>query len=616
MLQLKNKNKIKIKEKVMLKKSIGIGLLMITGQAFSADITVTTNLDNDVSDKECSLREAIKYINAGVPKEGYNGCGGENSTTTILLKEKENYVLSQGELILNETATIKTNYETNVTETVTKGLKNAIISNQTGRIFNILPKNDEDVTELPTVKFNELTLKGCGTACNVEQGGLIYAAANVTLDYVKLSSGYAEKGGALYIPSKSTELFAGGFVTITNTLIEENVAEKGGAIYADLTALRIKQSLVRKNTTKDSTSANIYIDQGSDVKNLAYIYNTTLYENSGTVFNLVDGLAVNNATIVRNKNIGVLYAANDKLGSLANSIVLNNAENCSTASGADVANSIVQNNVTTAICGQGDTNYPNKILLTDSNIIAGNSVEGVCPNISQFTDSILCPFKESEERFLGYFRPRILLSYNKMSDSPIVNQGAKEVSGSTRLVCEASDQREQLRPQTPVNLACDRGAIEIVVPTTSSLLGKDLKFGEVAKFSILEALGDSDLIPKAQCEAIVGTPAEGQSWQDGCMVIEQEKHVSSKGKLTIDLDGNLVYTPNGNWHGADLMTIKVITTTTRFDESDPYLPVRINIVQEPSGKMESDKIKTSGGSTGLGCLAAVLGLLLLRRIKQ
>lgn len=614
----------------MLKKSIGIGLLLVTGQAFSADITVTTNLDNDVNDKECSLREAIKYINAGVPKEGYNGCGGENSSTTILLKEKENYVLTLGELSLSETATIKTNYETNVTETVNKGLKNAIISNKTGRIFHIAPKLDETVKEIPNVKINELTLKGCGTNCDIDKGGLVYAAANLTLDFVKLSSGYATQGGAIYIPSKSSEYLGSGLATISNTLIEQNVATFGAAIYADLTSYRIKQSVIRKNNTTDSSSANVYIKDGATTQNSAYIYNSTLYDNTGNVLNIVDGLAINNATIVRNKNIGVIYSASNKLASLANSIVLDNKENCSTSSSSDKANTVIQNNITTLSCGLGDDNYRNKLYKTgldpyedlntnndfDSDLIASNSVEGVCPNIKQFTSSILCPFKESEDRFLGYFRPRILLSYNKMSDSPIVDQGAKEVSGSTRISCDGTDQRELQRPQNPVNLACDRGAIEIVVPTSSSLLGKDLKFGEIAKFSILEALGDSDLIPKAQCNKLVGEPAEGEFWQDGCMVIEQEKHVSSKGKMTIDLDGNLVYTPNSNWHGADIMTVKVITTTTRFNESDPYLPVRVNIVQEPSGSMESDKIKTSGGSTGLGWLAVVLGLLIVRRTKQ
>lgn len=60
----------------MLKRSIGIGMLCVAGHAYSADIIVNTTEDITKDDKECSLREAIEYVNRGMPKEGYNGCGG------------------------------------------------------------------------------------------------------------------------------------------------------------------------------------------------------------------------------------------------------------------------------------------------------------------------------------------------------------------------------------------------------------------------------------------------------------------------------------------------------------------------------------------------------------
>jgi len=52
----------------MLKQSIGIAMLCIAGQAYSADIVVTTTEDiSSANDKQCSLREAIEYINLGLP---------------------------------------------------------------------------------------------------------------------------------------------------------------------------------------------------------------------------------------------------------------------------------------------------------------------------------------------------------------------------------------------------------------------------------------------------------------------------------------------------------------------------------------------------------------------
>lgn len=628
----------------MLKQSIGMGLLCIAGQAFSADIIVTTTLDNDVADKECSLREAIHYVNTGMPKEGYKGCGGENSTNTILLKEKEIYKLTEGHLVLNASATIKTFYETNVTQTVNKGLKNAVIQAANGKRVLFIEKGElpppvepaegETTTpviiDLPSIKIEEVTLQGSDqNSTRVDKGGLIYADAYLTLDFVKLTSGRADKGGAIYSPNTDGK----GYLAITNSLIEKNEAYQGGAIYTELLSIRIRQSVIRKNKTDNESSANLYSHAGLTTSGNAFLINSTLYGNTGNVVRLVDGLAVNNATILANEGTGILFAGTQaKTGSIANSIILKNDKNCRSESNTYPNNTIVQNNLISSSplvlplpyplsegvldCGDGQTAYPNRIFTGDeASMIAGTSIEGACLNIKQDSAAILCPFSEKEDQFLGYFRPRILLSYSNITESPILNKGAVEVADNKILSCEGSDQRNNSRPTIPFNVGCDLGSIEIVVPTSSMLVGRDLKVGEVAKFSILDALGDSDLVPKENCNAIVGPAPQGQEWQDGCIKIEQQNHVTSKGKITIDLDGNVVYTPDGAWHGADLLTMKVVTTTSRFDESDPYISVRVNIVQEPNGEMKSDKLKTSGGSIGFGWLSILLGLAVIRRKK-
>ncbi len=602
----------------MLKQSIGMGLLCIAGQAFSADIIITTTLDNDVDDKECSLREAIHYVNTGMPKEGYKGCGGENSTTSILLKEKEIYNI-KSQLVLNKSATIKTTYETNVTQTVNKGLLNAIIKmDGKDRILKIEKALDADSKDLPVVRLEELTLEGCGTnSCQVDQGGLIFNYANLSLDYVKLTSGYANQGGAIFTAGVEGDI---ALATVKNTLIEGNTAQQGGAVYSVFPSLRMTQSVVRKNTTHHTASANLYTEQALLNTAQGHIYNSSLYANNGAVLNIIDGVAVNNATIVANKGTGIVFAAQDKFGIVANSIILANSDggsdsNCTFATSVTNENKRLQNNLVTASCGSGEADYENQILPLEFNPIAGNDIEGKCPNITESPKAILCPYKASEKSFLGYFRPRIPLDYQNISESPIINTGKAAVSEHA-LFCMGSDQREQSRPSTsPANISCDRGAIEIVVPRSSSLVGQDLKVGEIAKFSILDALGDSDLVPKSECNRIVGAAPQGEVWQDGCITIKQQSHISSKGKLTIDLDGNVVYTPNSAWHGEDSFTLRVITTTSRFEESDPYLDVRVNIVQEPDNTMVSDKIKTSGGSTGLGWLVILLGLGMLRRLK-
>ena len=69
----------------MLKRGIGLGLLCISGHTFSANVIVTTVDDVVKADEQCSLREAIQYVNMGMPAEGYNGCGGKESSAIIQL---------------------------------------------------------------------------------------------------------------------------------------------------------------------------------------------------------------------------------------------------------------------------------------------------------------------------------------------------------------------------------------------------------------------------------------------------------------------------------------------------------------------------------------------------
>lgn len=598
----------------MLKKSIGMGLLFIAGQAFSAEIKVTIADDISKNDTECSLREAIEYINKGMPEAGYMGCGGKDAIATIVLEKQKVYNLEK-KVDIKSSLSLKTAYDENLSETVVAGLSNAVIK-MTGQdqIFNI----DHDATDMALININEISFEGCGKGICADKGGIIYNNERLELKHVKLSGGQARLGGAIYNVGQSSEQqnYA-SYVSIINSLIENNSATTGAVLYSERPSFSLS-SLVVKNNNTQSGAANIFTEKSLTNldyvtnQNLNKISNSTFLNNSGYSINIRDGIAVNNVTIVGN-NAGVQFDAEEGFAYLANSIVLGNgsSNNCQFHAKDDT---LLQNNLVGTECTSGDANYPNEFW-TGNKLFAGNITEGACKSLMEDTDALLCPYTTPKNQFLGYIRPRILLSSKNMFDTLILNKGRLGTAEtSSKVLCESMDQRDLTR--TLDNSWCDRGAIEIIVPISKSRIGQDLKVGEVARINILEYLGDSDLYPKEKCESLMQmkNPAGGE-WQDGCIAIDQTI-TKSKGTVTLDIDGNLVYTPSGNWHGADIFNLQVVTSSTRFNENKKYLVLEAYMVQEPNNDFKDKSVKTSGGALGVFGLFALFGLVSLRRFKK
>ena len=604
----------------MLKQSIGIAMLCIAGQAYSADIIVTTTEDSLKDDKECSLREAIEYINQGMPEEGYFGCGGKEATANILLEKKAVYKL-QKQIKISAGLTLKTTYENNINDEVALGANNATIQMAgTDRIFYI----DDAKKDLSTINLKEINLQGCAKDKCSEQGGLIYNNEYLVLEYSHLYGGAAVQGGAIYnVGEPLEEGGASSLVEIEYSLIEDNQAQEGAILYSRVPQFRIVNSVFRGNKTTQTNSANIYSAKAlEESKQVDFpgmpnrVFSSTFLKNEGPIINVLDGIGLNNLTIVGN-SAGIRFNAPLGKAYLANSIILGNpyplsqrSANCEMQAGDK---SILQNNLVTQECGTGDANYPNEFW-TGTALIAGENLEGTCKTLSQDQSSLLCPYAQPKDKFLGYFRPRILMSYNSLADSLIVNKGKLPFSSTAKLVgCQASDQRDQARESD--NSFCDRGAIELVVPTSTGLIGEDLIIGNIAKASVADLLGDSDLLPKEQCEALFGKNPTGEAWQAGCLRVVPTV-TQPKGMVRIDEEGNLTYTPEGNWHGTAEFEIQLVTTTTRFNQHSSYLKIKIRMVQAPENHMESDKLKTSGGALGIVSLLSLLGLAGLRRYKK
>ncbi len=596
----------------MLKRSIGVALLCMAGQAYSADITVTISEDLVKDDQECSLREAIEYVNRGLAKEGYLGCGGENATANILLTDKNTYVL-KNHIEIKKSLTIKSVSGKDIdfeSRDRISGLQNATIKMQgTDNLFRIMSGQ-----ELVTVNFKELNLEGCGQTQCADEGGLIFNKGQMNVEYSKLFKGAANKGGAIYNYGIFNDIYMGR-VELKYSLIQDNQAANGAVLYSEYPNFTLTNSVIRNNTTRNTSSASIIsakIFPVDDVQNLtagtAKIVSSTFLKNAGTLIKVIDGTVLNNLTIVDTQGTALHFAAPHDAAYLGNSIILNNQQDCEFASGDKT---LFQNSLVGSSCGMGDVSFPNDIW-TDHKIFAQaqNNSEGQCLSLRQDSTAILCPYSTPENAFLGYIRPRILLNYQDIGESWIVNKGTELQAENPTIVCESADQRGTSRMLQ--NAECDRGAIEITVPASGQLTGQDINAGTIAKISIRDFLGDSDLVPKEECERIIGQNPTGQPWQDGCLRIVQTK-TESKGSTAIDIDGNVVYTPNSAWHGADIFEIQVVTSSTRFNKSKPYLPITTQIVQSPKNEMESKSVKTSGGSWGYAGLLGLFGLIGLRR---
>lgn len=625
----------------MFKRTLACALFAITGHVYAADIQVTTLVDEDKDDTVCSLREAVFFLNNRAKKEyenGYHGCGNKDASSIIVLQRDKEYSLNKSlELKVGMTITTATSGDFNDNK---KGVNNATLKMVgSDRIFFI---NDGSVEkELILVNLNELNLKGSATKLN--DGGLIYNREALNIQYSRLNSGNATRGGGVYNAGilSDTEKTA-GIVRISNSILEGNKADKGAVIYSEMPRYLISQSVIRDNIGTSAIDGAIlfvqtgFRDETTGValqSRFAGINNTTIFQNKGGyVANIREGMIVNNITMI--KNAAGLYLQAPKWTSktttgettteekfpsafVSNSIIVDNGTtNCVTSSDDE---SVVQSTLTTSDCNlHAPAERPN--FMWDKNnlkhkLIAGDSVEkDICD--APPADGLLCPFTTPKDQLVGFFKPRLLSSYSTLSDSLIVNKGRIYSDGSSigLASCELIDQRGKNR--SGYDELCDLGAIELVINRSEvPIAGQDILYGQIAKFNISESLLDGELLDSASCERILGKRSDGQTWQPGCLEVQQTL-TPSKGKLTIDQFGNVVYTPNSNWHGADKFNLRIITTTTRFnDVSNYYITIPTTIVQDPPNNFESKTVNVSGGSLGLTSILMLLGLIGFRRFK-
>nr|MBP6352625.1 rhombotarget A [Acinetobacter sp.] len=230
----------------MLKRTLACALFAITGHAYSADIQVTTLVDEDKDDAVCSLREAVEFINKRSQtafENGYHGCGNKEASSIIVLERDKQYTLNKA-LEIKSAMTIMTASSGDFRDDK-KGIHNATIKMiGTERLFLI---NDGSVENaLISVMFNELNLQGSATKMN--DGGLIYNREALNIQYSRLMGGNAVRGGAIYNAGiLSDAQKTAGIVLISNSILQSNKADQGAVIYTEMPIYNISHSVIRDN---------------------------------------------------------------------------------------------------------------------------------------------------------------------------------------------------------------------------------------------------------------------------------------------------------------------------------------------------------------------------------
>lgn len=615
----------------MLKRTLACTLFAITGHVYSADIQVTTLVDEDKDDTVCSLREAVTFLNNRTQKEyenGYHGCGDKDASPIIILQRDKEYTLNSA-IQIKAAMTLNTAVSTDFNDSK-KGLNNATIKMLGSESLFIVDDNNVEKDPL-LVNFNELNLKG--SSQKVVEGGLILNREILTIKYSRLTNGNATLGGAIYNKGLLSDKKTAGVVSINNTLFEGNKADQGAVIYSEIPRYSITQSVIRNNEVKTNGSIlyvqTAYSDNAISnalTTGLFGMRNVTVFNNKGGyVANIRGGMVLNNITMIYN-DAGlylqapkwIVTAATDttvaKLDDsayISNSIIAKNNKNC-VADSSD--STVIQSNLTELECDRNaPVGRPNFLLNTD--LLAGGQLEGDC-DLPQ-DKGLLCPYATPKDQMFGFFQPRLLTTYNSLSESLIINKGRIFSDGTTTglISCESSDQRGKNR--SIYGELCDLGAIELVVNRNDvQIAGQDILYGQTAKFSIADSLLDGELVAPEACKAIFkrDTDANGLPWQPGCLEVEQTE-TKSKGKLTLDSKGNVVYVPNGNWHGADKFNIRVMTSITRLnDPSNYYIDIPTTIVQDPPNNFQSRTVNV--GSMDFGWILIIFGLIGFRRFKS
>lgn len=463
----------------------------------------------------------------------------------------------------------------------------------------ILDDGVADIKKRLDIRLTGLKLEGCQNADNSKaacavNGGLIINRESLSVTESTLFHGGAsQKGGAIYNDTLA-------LLHVANTSIERNFAPSGAAIHSEQAGVSLQQSLVAQNDADSATGTVIRIASGtiptaSGTSTRATINDSTISSNTGVALSVPREVRLLGLTVVAN-SAGVDFGFDDV--NTSNSIIAGNGSDCLNVG----ATTRFKNNLfISAGCPTGLAADGNRRLTGsgDEKLFAGSdSLAATCD--APPAKGLLCPLGNYGGSTRTH-KPRLLVSYNVFTESPIVNKG-NTATGTADYACSTSDQRGQTRS------LCDIGAVELIT-TNQEKQGQDVISGDIVRFDMREKIGDGELLPEADCEHLVKDPRARMDI-DGCPIITA---AAQKGTLSFDnATHQVIYSPDSVYHGFDRFSYAITTTLSRFSDATnkQTLTMSATVVAEPAGGIGSKTYAGSFGSLGLSILA---GLALLRR---
>ena len=588
-------------------------------QLFNDNIaTLKAKIKTQQDAKTAKEKELQDYRSAGI-----NGCKSISSDISDVIQLQNNatpYELNSSVLI-NMSVSIVLEKPINNTElfnlektgadieprTIIKAIGNHALFVIDDGINNDADNNPLTAITYSSVIFTGIDLQGCGTSSCEANGGIFINKEGLTINNSIISGGSASNfGGAIY--NANNAIFTGN-----GLLFKNNQASDGASVYSEHTAIFISNSLFTQNTSLNGivTAANrTSHSRGSDYSS---IVNSTFSGNTGTAISSRDTLTLKSLTIVLNSN-GINF--NNEPPFLYSSIVAANSQKDCLNVGA-IANdkqniTYVAHNIYNTGCELSPVfanmeiyNPSHQKLASTVKIIADTDVNGKNTGekcAAPPAQGLLCPLFDNGGLTKTH-KPRLLVEYKTLSESPIVNKGFN--SNITYSKCPDLDQRAKART------SCDIGAVELQ-GLISSTQGQDITYGQKATFDLFEKIGDGELLPAEQCTALFGPLVDG--YIDGCLRL---LNFPTKGVVSFDnINHQVLYnTTLPDFHGFDKFSYLMTTTISRFSDArnDQEVKIDVKVVSDPPGTLSSKSLDS--GTTSIFSLLMLSLLMVWRRTR-